>query len=642
MKNNKKLIFIAGIILTLLLIMLLRGVVVRAIANSKIDKLEERYGLIISYEKMSMSGLAGVEISDLSVTPVGADTLLSAKKIIARLNPFRLIFLRPDLNYLELDKAGISFVKKDSISNFDFLYSFGKDSSGNNQSSEIINQKNYSALASSLFSLFLDLMPSRAKLSNVYLSYSNKDYNLKITLLESSVKDDKYTSLIVTDENGSIERLSAEGSLSDKERSVSAIFVPKDSTMFRVPFLDYRWSAKLMFDTLSLDIKGNNLHKEVINFSGMAEASSVKLFHTGISPEVVTLKSGQIAYSLNIGTNFAELDSASVFKINNIKVSPWIKIEKMSDWIFSASLRKQIKDAQELFSSLPSGLFLGLDGITAEGSLDYRFRLHLDMSNIDSLKLESSLKGNNFRITKMGRANLRLMNEDFLHTVYEKGVAVRSFAVGRGNPSFTSLDNISPYLKMAVLQSEDGGFLHHNGFVPEGIRGAMVENIKKGRFARGGSSISMQLVKNVYLSRHKTLARKFEEMLMVWIIENNRLVPKERMFEVYLNIIEWGPGIYGIREASKFWFDKEPSRLNINESIFLASIVPSPRRGARNFNPDYTLKEEMKAYYDLLAERLWVKEVISEKEKWEVKAEVKLSESARNLVDLVYQPNQNE
>lgn len=638
MKKEKKTIFIAGIILVLLSVLLLRGVVVRAVANSKIDKLEKRYGLVISYKKMSMSGLAGIEISDLSVTPEGADTLLRARKIVARLNPFRLLFLRPDLNYLELEESGLTFIKKESTSNFDFLYSLGRDSTEKEQNTDTLHERDYSALASSLFSLFLDLMPSQAKLSNVYLSYSNKEYKLKITLLESSVKDDKYTSLIVTDENGSMERLSAEGSLSDKERSVSAIFVPKDSSMFRVPFLNYRWSAKLMFDTLSLDIKANNLHKEVINFSGKAEASSVTLFHTGISPETVSIESGRIAYSINIGNNYAELDSASVIKVNQIEVSPWIKIEKKSDWIFSASLSKQIKDAQELFSSLPSGLFLGLDGIKTEGSLDYRFRLNLDMSNIDSLKLESCLKGSSFRIAQMGRANLRLMNEDFIHTVYEKGVAVRSFAVGRGNPSFTPIDNISPYLKMAVLQSEDGGFLHHNGFVPEGIRGAMVENIKKGRFARGGSSISMQLVKNVHLSRHKTLARKFEEMLMVWIIENNRLVPKERMFEVYLNIIEWGPGIYGIREASRFWFDKEPSQLNINESIFLASIVPSPRRGARNFNPDYTLKEEMKEYYNLLAERLWVKEVISEKEK----AEVKLSESARNLVDLVYQPNQNE
>ncbi len=643
MKKNKIYILIKGLILILLLALLFRGFIIRTAVNSRIIKLEKSFKMDIGYSKMRMSGLAGIEIADLYVTPVGHDTLVKVKRAVARLNPIKILILRPDLTYLDLEDAGLSFVKRDSTSNFDFLYTIRSKSSEDQKNKiEQTQERDYSALASSLFKLFINLMPSKANLSNVFLSYSNGDYNLKITLEESAVKNDKYKSIIVTDENGSKERLYAEGSLSDKKRSVSAIFVPKDSSMFRVPFLDYRWSAKLMFDTLSLEIRASELSHEKIIFSGIAEASSVSLFHTGISPEVVLLERGRANYCINIGKNYVELDSSSVIKINKTEISPWIKVEKQKEWIFAASLNKEFKEAQDLFSSLPSGLFLGLEGIRTRGSLNYHFLFHLDMSEIDSLKLESSLKGNNFRITNMGRADLRQMNSDFTHTVYEKGIPVRSFVVGRENYSFTPLNNISPFLQMAVLQSEDGGFLYHNGFVPEGIRGAMIDNIKKGRFARGGSSISMQLVKNVYLSRHKTLARKFEEMIMVWLIENQRLVPKERMFEVYLNIIEWGPGIYGIKEASRFWFDKEPSQLNINESIFLASIVPSPKRAARNFNPDYSLKEEMIFYYNLMAERLWIKEVISEGERNEVKAEVKLSDSARNLVDLVYQPNQNE
>lgn len=73
----------------------------------------------------------------------------------------------------------------------------------------------------------------------------------------------------------------------------------------------------------------------------------------------------------------------------------------------------------------------------------------------------------------------------------------------------------------------------------------MIQDIKERRFARGGSTLSMQLVKNVFLSRNKTIARKLEEMLIVWLIESNHLTSKERMFEVYLNIAEWGPMIYG-------------------------------------------------------------------------------------------------
>jgi len=104
----------------------------------------------------------------------------------------------------------------------------------------------------------------------------------------------------------------------------------------------------------------------------------------------------------------------------------------------------------------------------------------------------------------------------------------------------------------------------------------MILNIKERRFARGGSTITMQLVKNVFLNRNKTIARKMEEILLVWLIENQQLCSKERMFEVYLNIIELGPHIYGANEAAHFYFNKDASKLTLPESIFIASIIPRP------------------------------------------------------------------
>jgi membrane peptidoglycan carboxypeptidase len=87
----------------------------------------------------------------------------------------------------------------------------------------------------------------------------------------------------------------------------------------------------------------------------------------------------------------------------------------------------------------------------------------------------------------------------------------------------------------------------------------------------------MQLIKNVFLTREKTMARKLEEILLVYMLENNYIVSKERMFEVYLNLIEWGPNVYGIGEASRFYFQKSPAELTLNEALYLASIVPSPK-----------------------------------------------------------------
>jgi membrane peptidoglycan carboxypeptidase len=114
----------------------------------------------------------------------------------------------------------------------------------------------------------------------------------------------------------------------------------------------------------------------------------------------------------------------------------------------------------------------------------------------------------------------------------------------------------------------------------------------------------MQLVKNVFLSRNKTVARKLEEALIVWLIENQGLSTKERMYEVYLNIIEWGPMIYGANEASHYYFNKEASRLTLAEAIFMASIIPRPKWFKYSFDETGHLRESNAGFYRLVSEKM--------------------------------------
>lgn len=140
----------------------------------------------------------------------------------------------------------------------------------------------------------------------------------------------------------------------------------------------------------------------------------------------------------------------------------------------------------------------------------------------------------------------------------------------------------------------------------------MAYDLKKRRFARGGSTISMQLVKNVFLNRNKNIARKLEEALIVWLIETNRLTSKARMFEVYLNIAEWGPMVYGIREAADFYFSKRPSQLTLEECIYLASIIPKPKHFMTSFTNSGQLRESQENHFRIVAGRIAAKGVISE------------------------------
>jgi membrane peptidoglycan carboxypeptidase len=150
------------------------------------------------------------------------------------------------------------------------------------------------------------------------------------------------------------------------------------------------------------------------------------------------------------------------------------------------------------------------------------------------------------------------------------------------------------------MTSEDPTFYSNHGFVQESLRKSIATDFKQKKFKRGGSTISMQLVKNTFLSRQKTLARKIEEILIVWLIENDNIMTKDRMLEVYFNIVEWGNNVYGIGEASRFYFGKSPSQLTLGESIYLASILPHPKTGLYSFQPDGSLRPSLQGYFNLI------------------------------------------
>lgn len=219
-----------------------------------------------------------------------------------------------------------------------------------------------------------------------------------------------------------------------------------------------------------------------------------------------------------------------------------------------------------------------------------------------------------------------------MHTVYEYGKPVRTFMVGPANPFYARLNEISPYLRNAILTAEDAFFYTHEGFHEEAFRQAIAKNLKEGEFARGASTLSMQLVKNVFLSRKKTVARKVEEAIIVWLIENLNLVSKNRMFEVYLNIIEWGPNVYGAKDASRFYFGKQPAELNLAEAIFLTSIIPAPKRYRSSFDTRGNLRSWKGGYFRLIGGNMLRRGLISREVYDNLYPNVQLYGRARDLI----------
>lgn len=138
------------------------------------------------------------------------------------------------------------------------------------------------------------------------------------------------------------------------------------------------------------------------------------------------------------------------------------------------------------------------------------------------------------------------------------------------------LFKISPYVIKAAIIAEDDKFWFHEGFDFEAIQKAIEKDIKKKGFKVGGSTISQQLAKNLYLSLSKNPVRKLKEAILTWRIERN--LSKKRIIELYLNIVEWGDGLFGIEVAAQHYFGKNASSLTAEEAAKLAAVLPNPRR----------------------------------------------------------------
>ncbi|MFI5304124.1 MAG: monofunctional biosynthetic peptidoglycan transglycosylase [Nitrospiria bacterium] len=177
------------------------------------------------------------------------------------------------------------------------------------------------------------------------------------------------------------------------------------------------------------------------------------------------------------------------------------------------------------------------------------------------------------------------------------------------------LSRISPFVIKALIIAEDSKFWQHEGFDYEAIQKAIEKDLMSKKFKKGGSTITQQLAKNLYLSPGKTLFRKLREAAITWKLERN--LTKRRILEIYLNVVECGDGIYGVEAASREYFGKPATDLNAMEASKIVSILPNPRKYHPNGTQKYVLNRSMMIYQIMVERGIVVpefEEMIPEKE----------------------------
>ena len=173
---------------------------------------------------------------------------------------------------------------------------------------------------------------------------------------------------------------------------------------------------------------------------------------------------------------------------------------------------------------------------------------------------------------------IKALDGRFKYTVYHPDGSTYERETGPNSADWVPLQMISPNMATALTTTEDPGFPYHRGIIPQAVENSLKDNLKLGKFFRGGSTLTMQLAKNLWLSRTRTLGRKLQEAILTVALESS--LPKDKILELYLNIVEYGPNLYGIGPAAKELLKKDPLELSIADSMYLVLRLPAPNHSA--------------------------------------------------------------
>lgn len=347
----------------------------------------------------------------------------------------------------------------------------------------------------------------------------------------------------------------------------------------------------------------------VAEVEGQLEIAGLNISHRLLAREVVRDVgfSADIVAKLDPAARRLELERLALTRggVELIAAGEIVHTTAREDRRYALGLEVPSVPCQKVLDAIPRELIGGLEGFEVDGKFTARVDVDADFSKLDELRLDGKIDMSGCVVDKAPRlASAARLNRGFVHRVTMRDGRTRSLRLYPGSGSYTPLAGISRYMTEAVLTTEDGSFRRHDGFNTSQLEAALRRNLKAGKIRLGASTITMQMVKNVLLSHERTLSRKLQELFLTWWVE--QALSKQRIMELYLNVIEFGPGIYGVTNAARHYFGKYPGELTSLEAAYLALMLPSPvRRHVYYCQGEISERFERKLHFihDLMLER---------------------------------------
>lgn len=555
-------------------------------------KLKREYGITLTIKKDELIGFSVVKFSGVKATSNQNKTLFELDKTGLEVSLWHLLAGDIFLNRLYLEKG---FANLDEIKKLKKLTASEAVQGDTTNFGKIKRYLN-------LFEELMGKIPEATQVKNFALNFHDSDAVVSANLTSLLLLDERLTAKLDIKVNNQNYKWKAEGDFAPSTLITHVVCTNLSKATYPYAFIRKIFKSDVNLNRMAFNLESFENEEALVKFNGSVSGEELTLYSDRLSDDTIKMDKGIFNFKVEVNPKYVLLDSASSLTMNKLTANIGCRVDLNNPKTVALSFNMKPVPASELLKSMPAGIMNKEKDMVLDGMFSYKLHFFVNLTTKDTAHIDSDLDGISLRILDFGSMNLNKIKSSFTYIPYNSS---RKIVVGSDNPDFVPLENISPYLRAAVNISEDGGyFFAHRGFNQDATERSFCRNLQTGNFSRGGSTITMQLIKNVFLSHKKKLDRKIEEAFLTWLMENKNIVSKNRMLEVYLNIIEWGPNIYGVAEACRFYFDKKPSDLTLNEAIFLSIIIPQPRAYKHFFAESGHLKEGVKYQYNLIGAKM--------------------------------------
>src|SRR5690606_29325184 len=400
----KNLIVIGAVAGFFLLLLIVGSIVVlnkrepllrKAIERAKV-KMDDEYQIDLTIQKAYFSGLTEVTLEQVRVVPHQREQLAAIEYLTVSVKIFPLLTGKVKIADLELKNASLSFIKKDSLSNYDFFFR-AKDSTETSETNEPLN---LAKVADRMFHQVLYKIPDNMELRNFDISYRDDSLSQRLNVPQADINDGELESTIVVNDGQFTWHLN--GELHPGRNDLFFQLTAKDGKV-EFPLIEKKFGLKLNFDTLEAHLKRVRWKGEDFHIEASGRLANLLLNHWRIASNDVVVPNGSMNAEIVIGPSSITLAESSEVQLEALKAYPYAKLDLMPHKAYALGLEVPETPAQEVFNSFPKGLFESLDGIKTSGTMKYSFDFFLDTEQPDSVELNSALEEKGFKVVAYGK-----------------------------------------------------------------------------------------------------------------------------------------------------------------------------------------------------------------------------------------------